>query len=153
MRPGITKRFPRSSASAAGGTAIPPARPTAAMRPSSTTTTASRTGGAPVPSKSVPQRIARTATSGPRGAVAVIASGGVGRDVPFGDVTSDGRRLALRRRAPAAATTAHDAHDLAGADRVLGRLAHVAHRAVGRGDLDVVHRALAPAVQAPRRRG
>ena len=58
--PGITKRSLQiERRRAPAGPAWSRRAPTAAMRPSSTTTTASRTGAAPVPSKSVPQRISR----------------------------------------------------------------------------------------------
>ena len=46
------------------------AGPTALMRPSSTTTSAPRTGAPPVPSKSVPQRMAWTAIAGQAGPAA-----------------------------------------------------------------------------------
>src|SRR5262245_56248085 len=135
MRPGMTKRSLRSSASAPGGAVVP----TDATRPSRTTTTALRTGSAPVPSKSVPQRIARTATSGAVDHDAVVAAGRLGGDVALADVAAHRLGIASGRRAPAASATGHDPHDLPGADRVLGGLAHVAHGAVGRGDLDAVH--------------
>ena len=59
MSPGITKRSLQSTASAPAGDGVVAAGPTAAMRPSVTTTAASRSGAAPVASNSVPQRITR----------------------------------------------------------------------------------------------
>ena len=66
-RPGITKRSLQSSTAAPAGTGVVAAGPTAVIRAPSSTTTAARTGGAPVPSKSVPQRIARSGAIGPPG--------------------------------------------------------------------------------------
>src|SRR5690348_196415 len=125
MRPGITKRSPRSSVSTPDASG--PAGPTLVMRPSVTTTSASRSGGAPVPSNSVPQRRARTATSAPVDRHAVIAPGRLGAHVALGHVAADGLAVALGGRAPAAAAARHEPHRLAGGDRVLGGLAHMAH--------------------------
>jgi hypothetical protein len=61
--PGMTKRSLQSSTSAPGGIGVDVTGPAAVIRPPSTTTTAWRTGAAPVASKSVPQRIAWTATA------------------------------------------------------------------------------------------
>src|SRR5256712_12859182 len=152
MRPGITKRSPRSNVSIPGAPAPPPAGPTLVMRPSVTTTRASRTGGAPVPSNSVPQRRARTVISALADTHAVVAPRRVGRDVAFADVATDGLAVTLGGGSPAATAAAHDPHGLAGGDRMLGGLAHVTDRAVGRPDLDVVHGAVEAAAQTPRRR-
>src|SRR5215831_1509344 len=62
MRPGITKRFARSSAWAPGGAGVLWAGPTATIRLPSTTTMASRSGVGATPSNRVPQRIARMLT-------------------------------------------------------------------------------------------
>src|SRR5215831_13924464 len=62
MRPGITKRFARSSAWAPGGAGVRWAGPTATIRLPSTTTMASRSGVGATPSNRVPQRIARMLT-------------------------------------------------------------------------------------------
>src|SRR5439155_6440508 len=90
--------------------------------------------------------------SGPVDENAVVAPGGLRRDVAFTDVATDRVGVALGGRPPAAATAAHDANGLAGGDRMLRRFAHVADRAVGRRDLDAVHRAVAPSAETPRRR-
>jgi hypothetical protein len=66
IRPGITKRWLRSSVRAPAGAAVASARPTAVMRPSCTMIPASWSGAAPVPSNSVPHRIAHTLTPSPR---------------------------------------------------------------------------------------
>ena len=63
MSPGITKRSLQSTASAPAGDGVVAAGPTAAMRPSVTTTAASRSGAAPVASNSVPQRITRVSAT------------------------------------------------------------------------------------------
>src|SRR6185369_1262167 len=105
MRPGITKRSPRSSVSAPAGVVAP----TALIRPSFTVITALRTGAATVPSKSVPQRIARPVTSGAVDRDAVVAPGRLGGHVDLAHVTADGLGIALGRRAPAPAAAGHDA--------------------------------------------
>ncbi len=66
-RPGITKRSLQSRTSAPAGTGVVAAGPMAVIRAPSTTTTAERTGAAPVPSNSVPQRIARSEAMRPPG--------------------------------------------------------------------------------------
>ena len=89
----------------------------------------------------------------PVDADAVVAPRRLGGDVALADVPAHRLRIAPGRRAPAAPAAGHDAYDLALGDRMLGGLADVAHRAVGRGDLDAVHGAGAAAAEPPRRRG
>src|SRR5439155_26070485 len=90
--------------------------------------------------------------SGPVSEIAEFVTCGLRRYVAFTDVATDRVGVALGVRPPAAATAAHDANGLAGGDRMLRRFAHVADRAVGRRDLDAVHRAVAPSAETPRRR-
>src|SRR5262249_3760531 len=150
MKPGITNRSRRSSASDPGATARPAAGSTLVMRPSVTTTSASRIGAAPVPSKSVPQRIVRTVISGSVDADAVVAPGRLGRDIAFANVAANGLGITLGRRPPTTAAAGHDAHDFAGGDRMLRGFAHVTSRAVARRDLDPVPGAVESAAQSPR---
>src|SRR5262249_49275341 len=53
---------------------------------------------------------------------------------------------------PAAATAGHDLDDFTRRDRMLRRLAHATSRAVGRCDLDAIHRAIESTAKTPRRR-
>ncbi len=76
--------------------------PTAVMRPSSTMIPASRRGAAPVPSNSVPHRIARTVTSASvRHGDPVVAPRRLRRDVALVNVAAHRLGIALGRRAPA----------------------------------------------------
>src|SRR5690349_9853588 len=154
--PGITKRSLQSSTSAPAWTGVDAAGPTAVIWPPSTTITAWRTGGAPVASKSVPQRMARSATGDAldpgRRAGAVVPPRGLAAHVALADVPAHRLRIALGGRPVAPAPAGHDAHPLPRRDRMLGRLAHLPDRPVGRGDLDPVDRAVLAAVQAPGRR-
>src|SRR5204862_2748744 len=70
---------------------------------------------------------------------AIVSPGGLRRDIPFANVAAHRLRIALGRRAEASAAPGHDADRLPRRDRVLGGLAHVTRRPVGRGDLDAVH--------------
>src|SRR5690349_3457190 len=98
--------------------------------------------------------MARAVTSGASvDGDAVIAARGLGRDIALAHVALDAGGGAATRRTPAATAASHEVHDLAGGNGMLGRLAHLALRSIGRGDLDPVHRAVEPAVDAPGGRG
>src|SRR5262245_14505546 len=125
---------------------------TLVMRPSLTTMSTSLRGGAPVPSNSVPQRTARTATSGSVDDDTVVAPSRLGRDVAFADVAADGLGIALGRWAPTTAAAGHDPDDFTGGDRMLRGLAHVTSRAVRGTDLHAIHGAIASPAESPGRR-
>src|SRR5262249_27778478 len=82
---------------------------------------------------------------------AVVAPRGRRRDISLSDVSLDRLALALRWRAPTPAASGHDADDLALGDRVLGRLANMAYRAVAGRDLDPVHGTVLSAPESPPR--
>src|SRR5207247_4573223 len=82
----------------------------------------------------------------------VVTARGVLAHVALAHVPTHRLRLALRPRAPATAAARHDLHALTGRDRMLRRLAHVAHGAIRRRDLHPVVRAVLAAPQPPRRR-